>query len=173
MKQNKKKYIYDLSSENDIKLIRKRCYRIMTDKKFGNWSDDFFKFVYICLLENRNRRSTFDQMSVDFIRNKMGRTGDSRPTKGNKELRERMALGAYAPGMHELILSNDRGIVDFVSDSMAVKDVLKKLSPLDRIIINLYYVHGYNMKEIGGMMLQTEASVCKQIDQIIHIARLV
>lgn len=173
MKQNKKKYIYDLNSEKDIKLIRKRCYRIMTDKKFGKWSDDFFKFVYICLLENRERRSTFDQMAIDFIRVKMGRTGASRPTKGNKILRERMALGVYAPGMHEDIYSNDRDIFEFVSDSMAIEDIFKKINPLDRLVVSLYFSCGYSMKEIGKMMLQTEASVSKQIGQVIRLARLV
>lgn len=166
-KESKRKY--DLSNSKDLKQIEMIAWRWMSILKMPQFSDDFFKELCIIFLSEKRNGATFAQLAIDFARKK---TGDLRDCKASfLEAKRNINMGIYSTEVDTELQSNDKDIAEFISDSLIVQGCLDKLKSNERLLLVLYFVYGFKMKELGYIMGVTENSVCIRINYALNKVR--
>jgi DNA-directed RNA polymerase specialized sigma24 family protein len=126
-----------------------RARRIAIYHRRTEHADDFAQEVALAFLEQPERRSTLDQLFVDYIRNTFG---NSRFKKGRAQQRTG-SIDSYSP---------NRFRVDAPVYDDRIARVASVAAPVTKRAIELY-LEGWTMKQIGERLAVTECRICQLI----------
>lgn len=155
MNNKEKDRKYDVNSTDDLYRIKQICIRVMRSHGMYGYEHDFYLYIVELFLQEKRFGASFWHLAVDFIRKEFGRT-NYRPMIHGQQFKKNMATSSYDHDQHEGFASKDQSAVEFISNSMELNDALDKLTPLDRLVVQLHFSFGFQFKEIGEMMGTSE-----------------
>jgi hypothetical protein len=112
--------------------------------------DDFLSEYQLRILEGKSGNQTLDQFTVDHIRSVLGRAGQKCGLEAPKELNENSLEGELdLAGIH-------------------YREVLEKLSGMDRAIFILSYKYGFDQREIAEVFAVNESRISQMMPKLMQ-----
>ncbi len=143
--------------ESDAARFRKRAVFSAARKGFAQHSEDLAHDALLSWLEGHGKHQTVDQAVGDAIRGAFGRPGTpGHELRGNLEQRAE-SLDALA---YRAVPSIDRdSLTDF-------ERLIKPLESIDRSIVCLRFIWGFNEIEIANLFGITESRVSQRLHAV-------
>lgn len=152
---------FDLTDENDIKLLKKRIsasfYKLT---KGSEGVEDCIQEVITRMLEGRHQHATVDQAVIDYLRERRNFKGFRRSFKGEIY----PVSNSYEQGSFDQFIGSDpRGDL---GDRIDFNKLIGLSRPWERAVMTLFFREEYGQAEIGDLFGVSPSRVSQWLERI-------